>query len=54
MGLPTLPYSHATQYESHVRVLGRLRNDRQQVPGHIDLPRPEPDRLIVSLGKECE
>src|SRR5687767_7568615 len=34
-------YSHATEYEAHVRVLGRPRNDRQQVPGHIDLPRPE-------------
>src|SRR5688500_7531993 len=30
-------YSHATEYEAYMRVLGRPRNDRQQVPGHIDL-----------------
>src|SRR5688572_17266392 len=25
-------YSHATEYEAHVRVLGRPRNDWQQIP----------------------
>src|SRR5688572_8542694 len=31
----------ATEYEPHVRKLARLRDDRQQVPRHVDLARPE-------------